>query len=388
MVVEPEVRSRSLDELKIRITKKGVWVPKYTKTRGGKLRRERAAFYPDLPTAIRAETHKIGSVEDAGLRCIGLLGSVTALHKDIYENWKGKSEAERRASIQQMRELRDVIRGDRELSARSPIDRRIAVERLDKALADPRGGELPAMLIGVRNDLIARMGDLTRQKAFLPRRRQVLAGTKAMLDSSAFDMVDQLGELLKAAGRPEKLSVMERKELARRLWDIRDRLKERRAEERLSKTAYKHIDRAAVKFLRGVELQEAVDLMRKGNRAIAAHTSRYALLYPTRLGQVAKSGDPRFKTSIARNQAKLYHGNLEYWLSEAPPGERLSRAQVAEHLEAIGRVFPVSQFNERMKKAAESARRGDVESAKVAIQEAEKTLEPPRQEELFDEPQK
>jgi hypothetical protein len=246
------------------------------------------------------------------------------------------------------------------------------------------------MLIGVRNDLIARKGDLVRQMAFLPRRRQVLAGTKARLDRTAFDMLDRLSEVMRIANKPGKLSEGERRAVAKRLWDIRDELKTRRTEPRLSKTAYKHVNRAAAKMMDGSveEVREAARLMREGNRAIATHTSRYALLYPKRLGHVAKSGNARFRTSIARNQAKLYHGNLEYWLSEAPPGERLNRAQIAEHLEAIGGIFPVSQFNEGMKKAAESARKGDIEAAKAAILEADRTLEPPKQETLFEEPQK
>ncbi|MBN2518703.1 MAG: hypothetical protein JXB14_07670 [Candidatus Altiarchaeota archaeon] len=364
VIVKPKVQSRSLGEISVSVTPEGVFQPYYRKTRAGELELVRYEKHPDLPTAIRANTHKMSSIKDDDLRYVRLHRTLGMLHADIYKNWAGKTEAERAETLRQVERLRTLMQGRQVLTEWNAVDRRRAVERLDRFLEDPRPGTLPSTLVGVNNDIVARRGDLFRQLKYLPRRKSLLVQKKIEMDWSAFSLLDQMSEVRGRMQGAEKLPREQKEAMLVEMRRMRDELGGR-VEPELKKDAHQHA-KNAVGLLWKNKLPEAVEQLREASKAIAVSNSRYAWLYPERLEQVAKSRDMDFRRKVAGNQATLYRDNLEYWLSESSH-EPLRESHIVEHLELIGEILPNTHFEAVMKRAAQLLRQRRLKMAQQVL---------------------
>ena len=364
--IEPKVPERGARDLHVKITPKGVAVPRYAKIKEGELAIVGHSHYPSLSNAVRAETHKINSVRDADTKLAKLYTTLGMVHADIHNNWSEMNWRQRSATINRLQKLRDNIEGGNALPPDAPIDKVAAVERLDEALADLNAGRVATQLVGVKNDLIARRGDLKRQMAFMPRRREALIREKHVLDLSTFTLLDRVSQLKSKATR-SGLSENERDAIATEMRSLLGTLRGR-GETQLRKTAHGQVKRALAKLESG-DAPKAADQLRRANRTIVTQVSNHTWIYPWRLEQIAKThgkGADKFKMSIAARQIRIYRENLDYWLSGGSH-EPLNSSQIANHLELIGSFFPGTGFDSSMKAAASNVKRGKNETAKKAL---------------------
>jgi hypothetical protein len=366
--VEPRVgRPKSARQLGIKVTENGVKVPGHKKQ------------FKSLATAIRAQGHKLSSIEEREQDLEKAQEVISELHGRIQDNWNQMSKSEQGKVISEVATLRNKL-SPLESSAGSLSESMSkALSDLDEAVAEGNSSRLRAKLVQVHNDITDRRGELRGQLANIPRWRDALAAEKRARDIEAFEHIDTVHNMIKSAREgddAERLRVVEgAKSLGQRLTSANAR--------NLKATARRRLEKAAG-LLESGNVTDGVEQLRAANQSIASHISNHSWLYSWRLDQIAKASDKdakskrtgradRFRKDIVKRQTRLYAQNLEYWLSPASH-EPINEEIAAGNLEALGAFFPKSSFQRRMKSAAGFLRKGKTDLAKARIEEARKEL--------------
>jgi hypothetical protein len=354
--VEPMLgRRKTAAQLGIRVTESGVKIPNQKKP------------FKSLATAIRQQGHRINSVAASEKKLESLQSEISELHGNIHDNWNSMSGAEQGRALAEVAKLRDKISPLDAGSASFSESMAKALSDLDEAVAEGNQPRLCAKLVQVHNDMTDRRGELRGQLANMPRWRDALTSEKRTRDIEAFEHIDTVHGMIRAVGEgeAERLRVAEgARSLARRLASANAR--------NLKATARRRLENAA-ELLEEGKVHGGRNKLKGANRSIASHIANHSWLYSWRLGQVAKSADPKFKKDLAKRQARLYSENLDYWLSPASH-EPIGPEMAAGNLEAMGKFFPGTGYEKSMIKAAAETRRGSVKRAKAHLDEALKKL--------------
>jgi hypothetical protein len=363
--VEPRVGGRkTAAQLGIKVTESGVKIPGQKKP------------FKSLATAIRQQGHRINSVAASEKKLESLQSEISELHGKINDNWNSMSDAERGNALAEVANLRDRISPLDAGSASFSESMAKALSDLDEAVAEGNQPRLCAKLVQVHHDVTDRRGELRGQLANMPRWRGALTSEKRARDIEAFEHIDTVHGMIKAAGEgdaAERLKVAEgARSLARRLASANAK--------NLKATARRRLEKAA-ELLEEGKVKEGRGKLREANRSIASHISNHSWLYTWRLGQIAKSKDAageqgrseRFKKDIVKRQARLYSENLDYWLSPASH-EPINPEIAAANLEIMSRLIPNTKFRRSMRLAAGHIRKGNLPRGRKWLEKAGEQL--------------
>ncbi len=369
ILVRPgRVPERSPEYLHIRITPERVYVPRWPARPDGSLpERPDMIDVKTLPNAIRHEVHKLSGERNANRKMLRIRRSLEMIHARVVDYWNEMSAEEREETWRHISQLHNALRGGRALSDRDALDRRRAVERLDRLLESRHVGSMAATLLGAANDLTSRRNALLPQMRFTDRMRRVLIERKTELDESAFALLDRISEKRRRVQQGVARRGPTKRDLSQELRRLRSELDDR-PEPELRDNAARHVN-TAERALRENDLDRAVGSLRKAARAILASNAQYAWLYPSRLDQVAQSRSRRFKQMVAERQMRLFRDHLDYWHSPESH-EPLEPSDIRNLLLQVGELVPGTGLQEAARRAEEQLRRGRISAAKEALSQA------------------
>jgi hypothetical protein len=380
-------RMKPAAELKIEFLPDGsVRAPRFREVALGRIEPAEPATYKNPYDAIRATAHTIESVGGEFERLKVAQQQLAAMHAILYDEWKQMNQKQREAAKRFLFYLIDFIQPrrkgyehlgleDADKIKRVRIDvpaKKDAVKKLMKAIEFMERnniGAARALMAAASNYLIARMGTLLKQEAFLRRRKWVLIRENVVKETQVFNLYDALRVTRDLLARPE----MPQDIIIRRLRKIRRGITALQKRYKHFADAKKPLDKAVELIQAGYRGTEVTKALRRAAGRIYLVGSECAIFPRAALAELKKEGGENAKLMVARNQLRLFADNAKYWFERATPEQKKNMYGFLKELRSLITGTKAQPIVVEIARAERALRNKNFEQCKeILIQATEK----------------